>query len=201
VISQRAWIERPSPFIDTTTQQYEGSIDISDADFFVNALLDGIAPGSYRLEMVSTSDAGTQMCRGHVAQVDVEGGEATDVSLLLLCSAPHDDGTTTGMPQSDASSLNVSAQFDDCTGMLHGITASPMSGQADQPITLTLDVDPGFSDIDWTTTSGTFQFSDSTPLIVSYSCSQPGVQTLTATVSTDLEDCEPTTRDVMVTCQ
>jgi hypothetical protein len=152
--------------------------------------------------MASTNEAGTQTCRGHAVPVEVESGKATDVSLLLLCSTPQPDGgSTTGMPRPDASSLNITAQFDDCTGMLHGITASPTSAQAGEPITLTLDLDPGYSEIDWTASSGTFESSESTPLVMSYACSQPGVQTLTATVSTDIEDCEPTTREVMVTCQ
>jgi hypothetical protein len=188
--------------IGATTRHYAGSLDISEAEFFVNALLDGIAPGSYRLEMASTADGGTQVCRGHAEPVDVESGKATDVSLLLLCSTPQPNGDTmTGTPQPNASSLNITAQFDDCTGMLRGITASPTSAQAGQPITVTLDVDPGFRDIGLTATSGTFQYSESTPLVVSYSCSEPGVQTLTAMVSTDLEDCDPTTREVMVTCE
>jgi hypothetical protein len=186
--------------IGATTQHYEGDIDISESDYFVSALLDGIATGSYRLEMESTSDSGTQTCRGHVPQIDVESGKATDVSLLLLCSTPNEDGGSMGAT-SDASAVNISAQFDDCTGMLHGITASPASAHAGEPITLTLDVDPGFSDIDWTATSGSFRFSDATPTMVAYTCSQAGVQTLTATVSTSLEDCDPSTRDVMVTCE
>jgi hypothetical protein len=188
--------------VGATIQHYAGDIDVSEADYFVNALLDGIATGSYRLEMESTSDAGTQTCRGHVPQIDVESGMATDVSLLLLCSTPKDDGgTMSGAPQADASAVNISAQFDDCTGMLRDITASPTSAHAGEPIMLTLEVDPGFSDIKWTATSGTFQYSNATPYEVSYTCSQPGVQTVTATVFTDLEDCDPSTRDVMVTCE
>lgn len=177
--------------LGATTQQYTGNLDISESEYFVSAVLDGIAAGSYRLEMESTADAGTQSCRGHVPRVDVASGEATDVSLLLLCSTPAPD----------EGSVNISGQFDDCTGILRGITVSPASVRVGEPITVTLDVDPGFSDLDWKATSGTFAFSNDTPTEAIYTCAEPGVQTLTATALTNLEDCDPSTREVMVTCQ
>ncbi len=168
--------------------RHEGSFDISQVDSFINAVIDGVSAGDYRLELETTSDDGARTCRGTASMISVVVGETTEVFVLLLCDAPADTG-----------GVDIEAIFDDCPGRFYGATLAPTTARVGEHILITLQTSGDWADIQWSVSSGELELGFS-PTEATYTCIEPGVHAVAATVYSGYDDCPPVTREYATEC-
>jgi hypothetical protein len=168
--------------------RHEGSFDISQVDSFINAVIDGVGAGDYRLELETTSDDGARTCRGTASMISVVVGETTEVFVLLLCDAPADTG-----------GVDIEAIFDDCPGRFYGATLAPTTARVGEHILITLQTSGDWADIQWSVSSGELELGFS-PTEATYTCVEPGTHTIAATVYSGYDDCPPVTREYATEC-
>ena len=156
---------------------------------FISSLPTGTG---YTVAMTATTDANV-VCSGNSSAFDVTGGQATTVTVNILCSATVADGGTLG-------SVVVTGMIvagDNCPA-LTGWFITPQSTTGHSPV----DVSVTANDADtsdtltyaWTATSGSFAGASSST--TTYACGATGSQTLTVAI-TDSHAPMPCTTTVM----
>lgn len=167
---------------------YEGTIDISEADYWVTKYVEGIWPGSYVLRLHSVSDDGGGECHGRTNAFTVSARETSYVNTLLLCRTARNTGA-----------VSIQAQFDDCTGGISSVTVEPLIAAVGETMSLVVNPNGGFAGIEWSASSGTIDYPGSPE--AQYTCTEIGSHTITVSVGSDQPDlCAPETREVTVNC-
>jgi hypothetical protein len=179
-----------------------GSIDVSGQNSQPAVLITGLTPGHYNAVMTGTTVDMTTMCRGE-SGFDVLLNQTTQVNVLLQC---RQAGTT--------GSAVVNGSFNTCP-VIDAVVITPLATDVGSTINLqATSHDPDctmlsgtmcthFEDIfsNWTATAGTIAPANAAN--ATYTCSAPGVHTLTLTVTDHNADGSnkcPVTFTRQVTC-
>jgi phospholipase C len=168
-----------------------GTIDVSSSTT-VSATIGGIPAGNgFTITLTGTTTDGTTKCSGS-AKFNVTAGTTTTVKLTLDC---HQASKTGG--------INVNGTVNICPN-LQSLSANPSEVLTGSSVSLTssaVDPDNGPSPLSysWTATSG--KFSSPMSPNTTFTCTQPGVATVTLTVSDgDTTAGCPATSSVAITC-
>lgn len=166
-----------------------GTIDVSSSTA-LSATIGGLPAGNgFSITLSATSIDGTDKCLGS-ASFNVTAGATTSVTVHLACRTPGKTG-----------SVSANGVLNQCP-VIASVSAAPnqvLTGSGVAVSTSASDPDNGPSPLttQWTATSGTF--ASTTAAATTFTCTQPGVATLTLTASDGDAACV-TTSTVQVTC-
>jgi hypothetical protein len=166
-----------------------GTVDVSSSTQ-IAATIGGLPAGNgYSITLSATSIDGSENCVG-TAPFNVAAGATTAVTIHLACRQPAKSGSVsaTGVLNLCPVISSISAAPNQVlTGSSVAVSASAADpDSAPSPLTT-----------QWTATSGTF--ASATSAATTFTCTQPGVATLTFTASDGDPTCL-TTSTVQVTC-
>jgi hypothetical protein len=173
-----------------------GTVNVSGSTV-ISFVVGGIPAGSnYTIAITGTSTDGTVTCTGS-ATFSIVAGATTQVTDVLQCSGAGPD----------AGGLAVNAPAYACASVFPGsITVSPSETTVGGTVSLiaaTTAVNPSAETFAWSTTSGTFSAPNAAT--TNFTCTAPGVATLTLTVGDGpipdgAPPCPSTTATITVTC-
>jgi hypothetical protein len=144
--------------------------------------------GPYTIMMKATADDGETSCSGS-ANFDVSVGLVTEVAVMLNCKRGQDLG-----------GVRVNGKLNICTDLVKVVVQPLQTSVGNQIHVFAMAVDAEGDPIEyrWTGTGGSF--ADASAPETTYTCLQPGEQTITITVSDDGFDYCTCDHTVDVTC-
>jgi hypothetical protein len=148
-----------------------GTIDTGAPDATPSVEVFGLGPGNYTVHLEASSDDGKTSCRGS-AMFDVAAGLATEVAVLLRCSAGERFGA-----------VRVNGKFNICPELTKAVVA-PLQTSLGNVITVRSQAeDPEGDTIEysWTADSGTFANPSAADTF--YTCEETGNHQLTISVT------------------
>jgi len=147
-----------------------GVIDTSDPNATPSVEVFGLEPGTYTIDLEATSDDGESTCRGS-AMFDVTAGVATEVAVLLRCSAGPRFGA-----------VRVNGKFSICPELTKAVVA-PLQTSIGNVIIVRSQAEGDPVEYSWTADSGIFANPSAADTF--YTCEETGDHQLTISVTDD----------------